>query len=341
MKSFLRLFSSKTPQIKDSEGNVKPNSIASLEKVQLGGLDQWIIIRSHDITNPILLFLHGGPGSVEGPLAYKFESELEKYFVFVNWDQRGAGKSYSKKIPKESMNIEQFISDTVELINILRSKFNQKKIFIVGHSWGSILGLSIVQRYPELFYAYIGIGQVVNIRENEKISYQFVYEEAKKIGNKKALKQLEKIQPYTGENIKSLKIQRKWLAKFGGFMHGEKSMWPLIKIGLFSPEYSIKDMFKFYKGINFSTEKLWVDMFKINFFNQVPEIKVPVYFCVGKYDYNTPFELVERYYEQLQVPKKKLIWFEKSAHNPNFEEPQKFDELLINQVLTETYKNKK
>jgi pimeloyl-ACP methyl ester carboxylesterase len=341
MKSFFRLFYSKTTQIKDTEGNLKPNSITSLEKVNLGGLDQWIIIRGHDKNNPILLFLHGGPGSVEGPLAYKFESELEKHFIFVNWDQRGAGKSYSKRISKESMKLDQFISDTIELINLLRSRFNQKKVYLVGHSWGSILGILCVQRYPELFYAYIGIGQVINIRENEKLSYDFVNKQAKILGNEKALKQLEKIQPYTGENIKNLKIQRKWLAKFGGFMHGEKSMWPLIKIGLFSPEYSIKDIFKFYKGINFSMENIWSKLFEINFFNQVSEIKVPVYFCVGRYDYNTPFELVERFYEQLKAPKKKLIWFEKSAHNPNFEEHQKFNDLLINQILPETYKNKK
>lgn len=337
MKSFFRIFYSKTPKIKDSNGKFKPDSVASLEKISLGGFDQWILIRGHSINNPVLLFLHGGPGSVEGPFAYKFESELEKYFIFVNWDQRGAGKSYSKKMLKTDITIENYISDTHELVLYLKKRFQKEKIYLVGHSWGSILGMLVVQRYPDLFYAYIGIGQVVNAIENEKISYQFVFDQAKKLGNKKAQKQLENIQPYPSENLKHLRIQRKWLAKFGGFMHGEKSMWPLLKIGIGSPEYSFKDLYRFYKGSKFSLECMWLELLKINFFEQIPEIKVPAYFCVGRHDYTTPFELAERYFQRLKAPKKKLIWFENSGHNLNFEEPKKFEDVLINQILPDTY----
>jgi pimeloyl-ACP methyl ester carboxylesterase len=123
-------------------------------------------------------------------------------------------------------------------------------------------------------------------------------------------------------------------------MYGEKSMWPLMKIGLKAPEYSLKDIFKFYSGVKFSLKAMWPKIFDVNIYKQVLELKIPVYFCVGRHDYNTPFELVEKFYLKLKAPIKKLIWFENSAHNPNFEEPDKFNELLINEILPESYKNK-
>ena len=170
MVFFFSLFYTKTPKIKDSYGNIKQDSITSLEKITLGGIKQTILIRGHDTKSPILLFLHGGPGFPEMDIAYKFQRKLEEHFIVVNWDQRGAGKSFSKKIPRESMTIEQFISDAHELIRFLRERFDKEKIYLVGHSWGTTLGLLLTQRYPELFFAYVGIGQVVNALESEQIS---------------------------------------------------------------------------------------------------------------------------------------------------------------------------
>ena len=332
------MFYSRTPKIKDKEGKIKPNSVASLEKVPIGGIDQWIIIRGHDKVNPILLFLHGGPGSIEGPFAYKFQRDLEEHFIVVNWDQRGAGKSYSKKIPKESMTIEQFILDAYELIQLLLNRFNQKSLFLVGHSWGSILGTLVVSRYPEFIHAYVGIGQVVNILDSEKVSYQYTIDQAKERGNKKALKQLKKLEPYPEKDIndtKALRKQRKWLTKFGGVMHNGTSWWPYIKIALASPEYSLKDMIKFIGGLKFSIETMWAQMFEIDLPKQIAELKVPVYICMGRYDYNTPFELAEQYFNQLKAPKKEYIWFENSGHLLNTEESEKFNEILIKKVLLE------
>ena len=329
------MFYSKTPKIKDINGKIKPNSVASLEKVQIGGIDQWIIIRGHDKENPLVLFLHGGPGSIEGPFAYKFQRDLEEHFIVVNWDQRGAGKSYSKKISKDSMNIEQFILDAHELILLLLNRFNQKKLYLVGHSWGSILGTLVVSRYPEFIQAYVGIGQVVNILENEKLSYQYTIVQAKERGNQKALKQLKKLEPYPEKDIsdtKALRKQRKWLLKFNGVMHNESGWWPHIKIALGSPEYSLKDMIKFIRGMKFSLKTMWSQVIEIDFPKQVPELKVPVYIFMGRYDYNTPFELAEKYFNQLKAPKKEFVWFENSGHLLNSEESEKFNDLLINLV---------
>lgn len=336
MVKLFRLFYSKTQKIKESSGKIKPNSIASLEEITIGGIKQVILIRGHDINNPILLFLHGGPGSTEMQFGHKFERELEKHYIFVHWDQRGAGKSFSKNIPEESMNIEQFISDAHELINYLRERFNNKKILIVGHSWGSILGLKLAHRFPELFYAYVGMGQVVQLVENEKISYQFVVNKATENRDEKSLRKLAKIDGYC-QTYKDLSIQRRILAKYGGVFH-KMSYFKMAKIGMASPEYTFGDFIRFLRGLLRSSKLMWSEMLDVNFFEEVPEVKIPVYFFTGRYDYNVPFELVEKYCKLLIAPKKEIIWFEESAHSPNFEEPKKFTEVLISRVLKENYK---
>lgn len=334
--SLVRLFRGKTPKIKDNKGNVIPTSIASLEQIKLDGVKQWILIRSHNEDNPLLLFLHGGPGSAEMGFAHKYERKLEEHFIFVNWDQRGAGKSFNKKIPKESMNIEQFVSDAHELILDLMKRFKKEKIILMGHSWGSILGVLLVQRYPELFSAYVGIGQVTNLTDNEMISYQFTLHEAKKRGNKKAEKELLKLQPPYFSDIKQLNKQRKWLNKFGGALYNQTSILPLLKTILGAPEYTIRDIIRFVQGTVFTLETLWEEIIKeIDLPKDAKKFSMPVYFILGKHDYNTPFELAEEYFTKLQAPKKELIWFEKSAHSPNFEEPEKFDEVMIEKVLKE------
>jgi len=256
----------------------------------------------------------------------------------VNWDQRGAGKSFSKKVPKDTMNVEQFISDVHELVLKLKERFNKEKIYLVGHSWGSHLGSLLVHRFPEHFYAYVGIGQVVNLPDLERISYQFVVEEAKKRNNKKALKALEKLHPYTGMDHKETMKQRKWLYKFGGATHAFKSPYALFKMGMGAREYSLRDIIKMLRGLLFSMKTMWHDLFQYDLSEIIKEYKVPIYFFIRKYDYNTPFEISEEFFKNVKAPQKEYIWFEHSAHMPNYEENEKYTDLLINKVLPETYK---
>jgi len=322
----------KTPPIKT------PNAIASLEKVNLGGVDQWILIRGTDIKNPVLLHLHGGPGDSEMPMEHYFGVELEKHFVFVMWDQRGAGKSYSAKIPKETMTIDQFVSDAHELTLVLKKRFSADKIYLMGHSWGTILGTLLVQKYPEDYYTYVGIGQCVDILRNEEISYQFVLKEAKTRKNKSALKDLEEIGPPPYKDISGLITKQRWLRKFGGMFHDPKGMRKLYQIALKSPEYTLPDFLNYYNGSFRAVQAIWDEMTKVNFLDQAPRLEVPVYFFEGRHDYGTSWELMQEYYEKLDAPNgKHLIWFENSAHSPNLEEPEKFSEVMINQVLKETY----
>ena len=170
----------------------QPQGIDSLESVRLGGVDQWIQIRGHDRSKPILLFLHGGPGFPQMPFSH-LNAELEKDFVVVQWDQRGAGKSYSWSIPDDSMRVAQFVSDTRELAQILLQRFNAPKCYLVAHSWGSLIGALTVAQSPELFHAYVSIGQLAGLPETQQVRYQFALESAQKENNQKAVTELNRI----------------------------------------------------------------------------------------------------------------------------------------------------
>lgn len=315
---------SRTPKI---DGN---NSVASIEKIELGGIDQYILIRGKDVNNPILLYLHGGPGYSQISFARKYQEELEDSFIVVNWDQRGSGMSYSFDIPKESMNREQFIEDTKELIDYLCEKYDKEKLFLAGHSWGSELGLYVTNQYPEKVAAFISIGQVVNGLESEAVSYDFVLEEAQKENNQKALEDLKKIGRPPYKNIVSdTMTQRKWLTKYGGVERKVNTLKDIILSSIFSPEYTGIDGLKFALGSKFTADTMWGQNTDVDFIRDLPEAKVPIYFCAGRYDYNTPSILIEKYFNNIVAPEKEIIWFEESAHFPHIEEPGKFAELAI------------
>jgi pimeloyl-ACP methyl ester carboxylesterase len=330
-----------TLPVKDKKGHSLKGSIASLEKINLGGQKQWILIRGADKAKPIILFLHGGPGTSDMGLLRKHTTELEKHFVVVSWDQRGAGKSFAAINPNSSMNINQFISDAHELTGILCHRFNQKKIFLAGHSWGSVIGVLTVQKYPELYHAYIGTSQIANMKENEVISYEWTLEQAKRTKDKRTVKKLIAMgkPPYTGDWQKKFMTQRRFLGKYGGELYGSsKGAFPIVLRCLIrSTEYSIPDKVNFFRGIFASVKLLWQELMTINLIEQAPHLKVPVYFMLGKHDYEGVFILAEQYFKILEAPKKELIWFENSAHLPFVEENAKFNDLLINHILPVNY----
>ena len=334
-------------QVKKRTDIIKPKGINSLEKINLGGIDQWVLIRGWEKSNPVLLFLHGGPGAPLFTYAREIgvTAKLEQHFVMVYWEQRGTGKSFSHSIPLESMTIEQLISDTFELSKILIDRFKVHRIYIVGRSWGSLIGLFTAKRHPELFYAYIGIGQMVYPLENDSISYQYTLKIAERFRNEEALKDLKKIgdPPYGYEE---LIIQRKWLTGFYEVMMAEKFNKKRInyrKKLLSTPEYSLIDIFKMGMDPFFSIKCLWNNEFyKVNLFNEVPQIGIPVFFLAGRYDYFTPSEIIENYYQKLHASKGKyFIWFELSGHYPELEEPEKFNDVMVNKILGRVHINEK
>jgi pimeloyl-ACP methyl ester carboxylesterase len=335
--AILWLIPAYTSPIKDAHGQVVKGSIAALEKIKLGHTDQWILMRGTDTTKPIILFLHGGPGTSAMGLYKKYTAELERHFVVVLWDQRGAGKSFAANKPNSDMNINQFVSDACELTEKLCQRFNQKKVFLVGHSWGSAIGILAVKKHPELYHAYIGMGQIANMQKNELVSYEWTLAQAKKANDASAIKTLLDIgkPPYAGDWQKKLLKQRRLLGKYGGELYGSsKGAIPLVlKSLIFTTEYTLLDKVNFIRGGSKSIRLMWAELMTVNLEEQAAHLKVPIYFALGKHDYEVPFMLAEHYFNLLEAPKKELIWFEDSAHFPNVEEQAKFNDLLINNVL--------
>ncbi|WP_328225416.1 alpha/beta hydrolase [Sutcliffiella cohnii] len=301
----------------------------SLETVCINGDKQWIYIRSKNENNPILLFLHGGPGAAQIYCVDNYFKDLEESFIVVDWDQRGSGKSYNSKISKEPLTINQYLEDTKVLAEMLMNRFNKNKIFLVGHSWGSIIGLLAVQKYPHLFQCYIGIGQVINLLEGEIIGYDYALKQSKLNNDISNRKKLEKIGSPPYPTLYKTAIFRNILDKYGGYKYQQKtSLWnDYLKEMIESKHYRLTDTFKWFRGTNYLVKSLRDEMLTINFKEQVTSVAVPVYFLAGKYDYITPTTLVEEYYEIIKSPAKKLIYFEKERHDLHFENSKKFMEI--------------
>ncbi|EOW9527661.1 alpha/beta fold hydrolase [Bacillus cytotoxicus] len=316
------LFRSHTPSFYTENKQLIPGSIATIESVMINNRKQSLLIRGRAVTNPILLCCHGGPGMAQTGFIRHFQTELEKHFIVVNWDQRGAGKSFSWRDIQTPFTIEQFVSDTVEVIRYLLSRFNRKNLFLAGHSWGSIIGLKVAHTYPEYIKAYIGIGQIVQMKQNEELLFQHLIHSAKKHGHTRALTSLTKLGNPPFLDMKRLMIQRRWLSIFGGAVQNGSSF-SFIRKGFFSSEYTLLDWLKFLAG-NVKSGTLWKEMLTVDFFSTILELSVPIYFCSGRFDYQTPYALVQQYCDRIRAPIKKMIWFPNSAHSPNLEEPELF-----------------
>ncbi len=306
--SYLWFTPGRTPAINE------PNSIASLERIRIGGVDQYILIRGNDSSLPVLLFLHGGPGMPAMYLGHAFQRELEKEFVVVQWDRRAAGKSYREDIGG-TLTTEQLVADTLELTNLLRARFHQDKIYLVAHSWGTYLGMLVIARHPELYHAYVGIGQLARSSPIAGIQDEYIRQSATRMGDQDAIKELEE---------KGASVRETLLFKFGGEIHKAKSFMPLLLTGLAAPEYSLRDARNIPKGVSLYSKNFVYNSISGELMDVITQVKIPVYFFTGRYDYTDPFMLTEQYFSRINAPEKHIVWFEESAHFPFYEEPAAF-----------------
>ncbi len=307
--------------------------------VTLGDYPQHIRIRSTDEKLPVLLFLHGGPGVCDRHWVLGDQSALAEVATMVCWDQRGAGLSFSGKLKEADLTVGRLVEDAHELVQYLKTRFHKKAVYIVGHSWGSLLGTLLVHKYPEDAAAYIGMGQFVSGPENERLSYQFVLDEAKKRGDEKALKDLERIGwPQEGRyaSMDDMMVQRNLMSKYGGEDYGESDgiiksvVVPILR----SPEYTLLDMVKYYRGAFFSLRAMWDEIVGYDLNVTAPALEVPVYLTEGRHDQNTPIPLAQAWFENLRAPYKEWIWFEESAHSPIKNEPKRWGETVKRIVET-------
>lgn len=304
--------------------------------VEINGMKQGMFLQGENIENPVLLFLHGGAGSPEISFAEKYPTGLEKIFTVCWWEQRGSGISYSHKIKPEEMTIEQMISDTIQVVQYLRKRFNKDKVYVMGHSWGSLLGVLTVNKEPDLFHAYIGIGQVAKQAESERLAYTYMIEEFGKVNDTKMVAALKKFPIDKGGdiNFKYLNVRSKGMMKLGiGLMHNCNSMMECIMTVLTYKGYTLTEKFKFPIGSQFSLKYLWDFVLTIDLINEVPELKVPVYILQGKYDYQVSYTIAKEFAQKLKAPVKGFYTFENSAHSPCFEEPEKMCNILREDVL--------
>lgn len=329
-------FFASTPPIVDSNGQQIPNAIASLEKVTINDSDQWITIRGQNKENPVLLFLSGGPGGSQLVTERRALGKLEESFIVVNWDQPGAGKSYNA-VDQKALTVDRYVNDGLALAAYLRDRFQKEKIFLLGESWGSALGVWMIQKEPDLFYAFGGTGQMVAFLENDLKCYQFAIDQARERGDTKKIQALEKQgpPPYYGKGT-ALKESAFLLETFR-YMNAD----PNISDDGFNTlqdlaghEYGLLDKVNWFRGLLYTLDVVYPQLWEVDFRIQAPALEIPVFFLIGRHDVNAPPDLTEAYYQILQAPKKELIWFERSGHNPWVTEADLFSEVLVDRFLS-------
>jgi len=320
----------KTPHFRGPKGELIPGSIAEAGYLHIGGLDQWVMMRGERLVNPALIFLHGGPGFSETALFRHFNAPLEHSFTVVYWDQRGAGRSYDPTIPRSSMTIERFLADFDELVEAVCKRLGKNKVAILGHSWGSALGVLYAARFPEKVAAYVGSGQIGDWMRGEALSYAFALSEAHRLNHHQAVTKLRAIGP-PPHTAQSVWTERTWLQRLEGQM-GIKALWKIGRIVLSSPEASILDLPKALRGFRFSLDSLWAEVSRLNLLKAAPVLQMPVFFFLGRRDHWVPPETSVAYFDALTAPAKKMVWFEESGHEPFVDEPVKFNQAMLEVV---------
>jgi pimeloyl-ACP methyl ester carboxylesterase len=314
---------------------VSPSGVEELVKIEVNGCAQWLSIRGRDRHNPVLLYIHGGPGSPTMPEASTYQSPWEDYFTVVQWDQRGAGKTYASNDPAliaPTMTGEQMIADTEYVARYLLQRLGKKKLFALGHSWGSYLGLELVRRHPELLHAYIGTGQMINSQRSEKDGDDFALRESARHDNGTAVAALEKLAPYPGPigslTVDRIGAQRQWVIHYGGLTSGRSSFDYDADAWRFSPEHTTRDIALTDEGGLFSLNHLVGEIERTNF-DALVSVGCPIFIFQGRHDYETSYAVARQWFERVHAPSKKFVTFENSSHMAPLEQPGQYLQYLV------------
>ena len=339
---------------------VNPNGVDVLQRVKIGDTKQWLHIRGRNRDNPVLLFLHGGPGYSHIGWYDEIQRSWEEYFTVVQWDQRMAGKSYlPEKKYGHTVTNEQLVADAENVILYLREHLGKGKIFLMGWSYGTYLGMKLIKRHPEWFYAYVSVGQTTTIAECIREEHSLLLNCAKEQGDKKLIKKLQSMLPYPDPNNKfsslakhadfiavelskinkrglRYKSNKEWLgmSKFGIMTSPHYSLWEIFKISLFVGPHSSK-FIGFQPGHSFFDEFIEIDLPT----EVGSKFDVPIFFFSGAHNWHVPYTLSDDWFKKIEAPYKEQIWFNESAHFAQYEEAGKFLVTLVSRVLPMTQEN--
>lgn len=320
----------------------RAGGIAELTKVRLGGHDQWLTIRGQSVDHPVLLHLAGGPGQTDLAYTQVLLGDLEQDFVVVNWDQRGSGKSYPALDPTSTWTLDQAISDTIELTNELRDRFDEQKIYVFGESWGTILGVLAAQRQPELFHAYIGTGQMVNVRETDRLLYHDMLAYAERVGDEDVARRMREYGEPPYEDIFANAFVMGYYEKLNPYTppkayveRGEAS--GIGPFGVLASEYTLIEKVNVLRGLMDMFAVMYPQIQEIDFIRDAVRLEVPVYILDGRYELAARHDLTRAWFDQLRAPLTRIYEFEDSGHSPAFEEFERFHQIMVETVLPETH----
>ncbi|MGN7410826.1 alpha/beta fold hydrolase [Sporosarcina sp. SAFN-010] len=314
--------------------NIKGDtSISTLEQVEINGSNHEIMIRGANKNNPIIIVVHGGPGSPEIPYAVKYQDLLESNFTVVNYDQRASGKSYHFFEDYSNLSTDLLVDDLLALTDYISEHLGKDKVILMAHSSGTYIGMQAANKSPEKYEAYVGIGQMSDTVESEKESLNYCITQAERSGN---TDDAEYLQGLT-EQIESGDIvtPREYVMKYGGSTRSIDNPDGDILGALFSNEYNLLDVIRYNYAMGYSQGKLVNHMLENPLPNIVSKLDIPLYFIMGKYDYMTSSYAAKKYFDTILDEHKNFITFEKSAHYPQFEEKEKFNEWMSDTFINE------
>lgn len=314
--------------IEDRDRILTPNGVQESFKTRIGGIEQWFNVRGTDRDNPIILFVHGGPASPLIPTLWQFQRPIEEYFTVVNYDQRGAGKTYVEDHSDalgDTLHVPRYIDDAIEIAEYIRQRYGKNKLILMGHSWGTVVGMGAALKRPDLFYVYVGIGQVINTRDNERVSFDYGMQTAIARGNTAAVEEMKTIAPYPGDQPitrERIIIARKWAQYYGGLTAYRDESKYFYGAPLLSPEYSAADVCAVDDGNFFTLGRLLPEFLDVDYKN-VTRFPIPVVMFMGRHDYTTPSEPTAAWLSKVKASYKQGVWFEHSSHMIPWEEPGK------------------
>lgn len=319
----------------DSVGNKIKGSISEKTHISINGLEQGMFIKSKDSSNPVLLYLHGGMPDYF--LTKKYPTGLEDYFTVVWWEQRGSGLSYSSGIPAGSISLEQMMADTREVTNYLRKRFRKDKIYLMGHSGGTFIGIQVASKMPELYYAYIAVAQMSFQLESEILAQDFMLMKYSESGNRKMVRKLKEAKIINGiipDAYYSLRDPAMHRLGIGTTRDMNSVISGIFIPSLLCRDYTLTEKINLWIGKSRSgISSLWKEMVATDLTTKKTELDIPVYFVHGLHDYTVSYALAKEYFEKLKAPVKGFYTFEQSAHSPIFEEPARMKKIMQQDIL--------